>query len=237
LEVGQVSEAAERVPAGRRILFVDDEPKIVSFVARALAAHGFAVDRAYTGTTGLQLARSGAYDVVILDLLLPDLDGSSVLRETMVAQPHQPVLVLSALTAVESKVRCLELGASDYLAKPFALAELIARIRSLLRQRASFVPEERFLRTGRVTLELLRRVADAGDGPVSLSEREFLLLRYLMSHPGQVCSREELLGDVWGYWFDPGTNVVDVYVGRLRAKLGGDLIETVRNVGYVFPAA
>ena len=141
----------------------------------------------------------------------------------------------SALGDVEDKVRCLDLGASDYLAKPFALAELVARVRARLRQAASG-PEERYLRVGDVQLDRLRRVADRGAGPVRLTERESSLLEYLMRREGDVCTRARLLADVWGYGFDPGSNLVDVCVGRLRAKLGVDEIETVRNVGYRFHA-
>jgi DNA-binding response OmpR family regulator len=132
-------------------------------------------------------------------------------------------------------VRCLEIGASDYLSKPFALAELVARVRARLRQAASG-PEERRIRAGGVTLDRLRRVADAGAGSVTLTEREFGLLEYLMRSAGEVCTRMQLLADVWGFGFDPGSNVVDVCVRRLRAKLGAGLIETIRSVGYRFDA-
>jgi DNA-binding response OmpR family regulator len=214
-----------------RVLLVDDEPRIVSFISRALSAEGLGVDSAHDGLRALELARSRRYELVVLDLLLPGLDGFSVLQGILDSRPEQRVLILSALSDVDSKVRCLELGASDYLPKPFALAELLARVRARLRQpEASVAP--RLLTAGHVTLDLVRRVADRGSGPVSLSEREFLLLQYLMRKAGEVCSREELLADVWGYSFDPGSNVVDVYVGRLRSKLGAELIETVRNVGY-----
>jgi DNA-binding response OmpR family regulator len=214
-----------------RVLVVDDEPRIVSFVSRALASEGLTVDRAYDGVRALELARRGRYELVILDLLLPGLDGVSVLQGIIESRPEQRVLVLSALSDVESKVRCLELGASDYLPKPFALAELVARVRARLRQPpAPSVP--RSLIAGRLSLDLVGRTADAGTGPVRLSEREFLLLQHLMRREGEVCTREELLAEVWGLSFDPGSNVVDVYVGRLRSKLGADLIETVRNVGY-----
>ncbi|HET7235321.1 MAG TPA: response regulator transcription factor [Actinomycetota bacterium] len=218
-----------------RVLVVDDEPRIADFVSRALTAEGFRVDAAPDGVRGLELARSGRYELVVLDLLLPGRDGVSVLRELMDARPEQRVLVLSALSDVRSKVECLELGASDYLPKPFALAELVARIRARLRQPASG-PDERFLRRGGVTLDLVRRVADAGTGPVVLSEREFLMLRNLMLRSGDVCSRQRLLEEVWGFGFDPGSNVVDVCVGRVRAKLGPEVIETVRGVGYRFAA-
>lgn len=219
-----------------RVLVVDDEPRIVNFVSRALSAEGFGVDGAHDGVRALELARTGRYELVVLDLLLPGLDGKSVLRGIIEARPEQRVLVLSALSDVDSKVRCLELGASDYLAKPFALAELVARVRARLRQPA-VGPGERQLRAGGLTLDLVRRVADTGEGQVTLSEREFLLLQHLMRKGGEVCSRQQLLADVWGLSFDPGSNVVDVCVGRLRSKLGGDIIETVRRVGYRLQAA
>jgi len=214
-----------------RVLLVDDEPRIVSFVSRALSAEGWQVDSALDGIRGLELARSGRYELVVLDLLLPGQDGVSVLQDLMESRPDQRVLVLSALSDVNSKVRCLQLGASDYLPKPFSLAELLARVRARMRQPASS-PDDRFLSVGRVRLDLVRRVADAGDGPVALSGREFLVFQQLMLRRGEVCSRQQLLSDVWGYSFDPGSNVVDVCVGRLRAKLGPDVIETVRSVGY-----
>ena len=141
------------------------------------------------------------------------------------------MLILSALSDVESKVRCLEIGASDYLSKPFALSELIARVRARLRQPPAPAPD-RFLSVGRVALDILRRVADSGKGPVNLSEREFALLQNLMRKQGEVATRDLLLAEVWGVSFDAGSNVVDVTVGRLRSKLGDDVIETVRNVGY-----
>ena len=218
-----------------QVLVVDDEPRIVDFVSRALVGEGFGVDSASDGHRGFEMARTGRYELVVLDLLLPGRDGVSVLEDLMQVRPDQRVLVLSALTDVENKVRCLELGASDYLHKPFALIELVARVRARLRQPASG-PGERFLEFGEVRLDLVRRTADPGSGPVALSAREFLLLRHLIQGRGEVRTRERLLSEVWGYSFDPGSNVVDVCVGRLRAKLGADTIETVRNVGYRFNA-
>src|SRR5579883_2326450 len=200
-----------------RVLVVDDEPRILSFVSRALASAGFAVEGAEDGEEALKRVRTRRYDLVILDLLLPGLDGVTVLRHIMDHQPDQRVLVLSALSDVETKVRCLETGACDYLSKPFALAELIARVRTRL-QHSPGAQADPVLKVGDVTLDLLRRTVDAGRGPIALSERE-------------------LLSDVWGYDFDPGSNVVDVYVARLRAKLGNHVIETVRNVGYCFRSA
>jgi two-component system OmpR family response regulator len=218
-----------------RVLVVDDEPRIVSFVSRALSAEGFQVDGVHDGIRALELASTGSYELVVLDLLLPQLDGMSVLRSLMERRPDQRVLVLSALVDAETKVKCLEFGASDYLSKPFSLAELIARVRARLR-RPGPGPRDRFLTEGELTLDLTRRMVEVNERRVTLSEREFLLLEHLMHQRGEVCSRQRLLAEVWGYSFDPGSNVVDVCVRRLRAKLGGDVIETVRNVGYRFNA-
>ena len=216
-----------------RVLVVDDEPKLVSFVRRALATHGIAADDAQDGVSGLELALTGIYELIVLDLLMPGLDGTSVLQETMKRRPQQPVLILSALSDLDTKLRCFGLGAADYLTKPFALAELLARVRARLRTNGNGNGNgDGRLESGGITLDVQHRLADAGAGPVSMSEREFLLLRYLLSHTGDVCTREEILADVWGCSFDPGTNVVDVYVARLRSKLGPYTIETVRNVGY-----
>jgi two-component system, OmpR family, response regulator len=223
------------MPRVTNVLVIDDEPRIASFVSRALSAEGFRVDSAPDGVHGLDLARSGRYELVVLDLLLPGMDGVTMLERLMDERPQQRVLVLSALSDVEEKVRCLELGASDYLSKPFALKELVARVRARLRQPGSG-PEERYVRIGDVALDRVRRVADRGSGPVALTAREFALLSYLMERRGEASSRMQLLEDVWGFRFDPGSNIVDACVRRLRAKLGQDVIETVRNVGYRFNA-
>src|SRR3954471_2585051 len=217
-----------------RVLVIDDEPKIADFVSRALSANGLSVDSATEGARGLELARSGRYDLVVLDLMMPGVSGMGVLRGTIEARPQQRVLVLSALGDVDSKVRCLELGAADYLTKPFALAELVARVWARLRQGG---PEsaDGLLRAGGLTLDPHRRTADSGDGPVPLSSREFLLLKHLAVNEGEVCTRAELLEEVWGCSFDPGTNVVDVYIRRLRAKLGTGVVETISNASYCLP--
>jgi len=217
-----------------KVLVIDDEPKIVSFVTRALTARGYDVDSAENGAEGLELIRMGGYAVVVLDLRLPDIDGIDVLRSTLEERPDQQVIVLSALPDVDTKVRCLDIGAADYITKPFSLTELIARVRRRVRQRAS--DGERYLRAGRLVLDLRNRAVDVGEGTVALAAREFLLLQHLVRHGDEVCTREELLSDVWGYSFDPGTNAVEVCVRRLRAKLGQNVIETIRNVGYSFRA-
>jgi DNA-binding response OmpR family regulator len=219
-----------------RILVIDDEPNILRFVSRALRGHGFEVDCAADGLRGLEMIRTGGYGLIVLDLVMPGVDGVATLRTIMAAKPEQPVMVLSALTDVESKVRCLELGAADYVTKPFALEELLARVRARLRRAAS-PGTEMFISAGRVRLDLQRHVANAGDGDVVLSAREFELLLFLMQRAGTVCARDQLLAEVWDTPFDPHTNVVDVYIRRLRRKLGPNAIETFRNVGYALRAA
>lgn len=216
-----------------RILVLDDEPRIVSMLSRVLSAEGFSVDTAYDGLHGLSLANSGDYDLVLLDLRLPELDGVSVLQRLMQTRPHQSVLVLSAIGSARAKVRCLELGAVDYLSKPFDLTELVLRVRARLRQ-PTVVQVANVIQSGTLTLDLRRMTADTGDGPAHLTPREFNVLHHLVARAGKVCTRQELLEDVWGFSFDPGTNVVDVCIGRIRAKLGEGTIETVRSVGYLF---
>ena len=212
------------------ILLIDDEPRIVNFVRRGLEAEGLQVDTAGDGEEGLRLALSRSYDLVILDLVMPHLDGHEVLDRMMLEKPSQPVLVLSALDDTASKVRCLEGGAEDYISKPFSLDELLARVRARLRSAAR--SGSTHMVAGGLTLDLIRHRADAGEGPIALADREFLLLRELMRNAGHTVSKERLLSSVWGYHFDPGSNVVDVYVRRLRAKLGAQTIATVRGVGY-----
>jgi two-component system copper resistance phosphate regulon response regulator CusR len=216
-----------------RILVVDGEPRTTLVLDRALTEYGHGVDAAPDGPRALELAASGAYRLVLLELALPGEDGMEVLRRMIAARPEQQVMVLSALAEVETKVRCLDLGAVDYVTKPVSLAELLARVR----RRLAGTVGERVLRVGPVTLDLQRRVVDVGADSIPLTGREFLLLRHLMLQPGEVCARADLLSEVWGYSFDPGTNVVDVCVRRLRAKVGPERIETIRNVGYAFQAS
>src|SRR4051812_44917679 len=180
------------------------------------------------------MAESGGFDLVVLDLMMPGVSGHGVLRSLMRARPHQRVLVLSALSDVASKVRCLELGAADYLAKPFALAELVARVWARLRD-ADARDEDGVLRGPGMVLDSHRRTADRGGGPVPLTAREFLVLKHLLANAGDVCTRAQLLEEVWGYTFDPGTNVVDVCIRRLRTKLGADVVDTIRHAGYCLP--
>ena len=215
-----------------RILIVEDEARIAAFLARAFEAEGFHVDLAEDGERGLARALSGSYDLVILDLLLPGRDGLEALRELHRQRSALPVLILSARSDLPTKLRGFELGAVDYVAKPFSLDELLARARVQLR--AARVPDEgTVLRVGRLVLDLARRQARVGETVADLSDREFRLLHFLVEHEGQVISRERLLSEIWGYDFDPRSNVVDVCVRRLRRRLGPDApIETVRNAGY-----
>ena len=213
-----------------RILLIDDEAAVSSLVARALSAAGYAVDCVQTGADGLKHATSADYDLVLLDLVMPDLDGRVILDRLLGARPEQAVIVLSGLTDVTTKVECLDLGARDYLTKPFALDELRARVRVQLRGDSHGRVET--IRNGGLILDLWRLQADSGHGRVPLTRLEFLLLRELMEHAGESVPKDKLLSSVWGYDFDPGSNVVDVCVWRLRSKLGFELIKTVRGEGY-----
>jgi DNA-binding response OmpR family regulator len=214
-----------------RILVADDEPGIRSFVGRALHAAGYETDFAEDGAMALRVALENHYDLVILDLVMPAVDGRQALRELLATRPSQPVIVLSCVTDVTAKVEMLELGAQDYLTKPFALAELIARVKARLRADPAHPPGE-IIRAGAVALDVSHMVADTGHGPVSLTKLEFLLLRELMEHAGESVSKSKLLASVWGYDVDPGSNIIDACIRRLRSKLGFDLIKTVRGEGY-----
>ena len=221
-----------------RILVIEDESRIQAFVRRGLEAEGYGVVTAGDGRDGLSLARSGKWDLVVLDLLLPGMNGLRVLQELHREQPELPVLILSARGDLRTKLKGFELGANDYVSKPFALDELLARVRVQLRRTVPPVDDDHLLRAGRVVLDVAGRQARVGDVVTDLSDREFRLLHHLLVHAGEVISRERLLADVWGYDFDPGSNVVDVCVRRLRQKLGPDAhIETVRHAGYRLAAA
>jgi DNA-binding response OmpR family regulator len=215
-----------------RILLIEDEARIRAFVARGFEAEGYIVDGTEDGHDGLTRALSGACDLVILDLMLPGIDGMTLLRELHARAPELPVVILSARSELSTKLRSFELGAVDYLPKPFSLDELLARVRVQLRSTRGG-EDGRVLRAGELVLELARRQARIGDAVTDLTDREFRLLHFLVLHVGEVVSRERLLSEVWGYHFDPGSNVVDVCVRRLRKRLGPDApIETVRNAGY-----
>jgi DNA-binding response OmpR family regulator len=220
-----------------RILVVEDEARILAFLARGLEAEGYSVAAARDGREALRLAETGAWDLVVLDLLLPAVDGLTVLRRIHDVRPELPVVILSARGDLRTRLQGFDLGATDFVSKPFALAELLARIRAQLR-RSGVADDGNLLRAGTVVLDLARREARVGNVVATLSDREFRLLHHLALHAGEVVSRERLLAEVWGYAFDPGSNVVEVCVRRLRQKLGGEApIETVRHAGYRLAAA
>ena len=220
-----------------RALIVEDDQTIADFVTRGLREAGFVVDHAADGTTGLDLAGTGGYDVAIVDLMLPGMDGISLIQALRRDGIRTPVLILSARQSINDRVTGLEIGGDDYLVKPFAFPELLARVHALIR-RASASPTSNQLTVGDLTLDLLTRKATRGGREIeALRPREFALLEYLMRNVGRVVSKTMILSHVWDYSFDPRTNVVDVLVFRVREKIdkGFDskLIHTVRGIGYV----
>jgi DNA-binding response OmpR family regulator len=219
-----------------RALIVEDDRAIAEFVGRGLREAGFAVDQAADGATGLELALSEPYDVAIVDLMLPQRDGLSLIDELRRRGRTTPVLILSARRSVDDRVRGLQSGGDDYLTKPFAFAELLARVQALVR-RATRAPEPTTLTIGDLTLDLLSRKVTRGGTLIELRPREFALLEYLMRNPSKVVSKTMILSHVWDYTFDPQTNIVDVLVSRLREKIDRPfdhkLLRTVRGVGYV----
>ncbi|MFI6941087.1 response regulator transcription factor [Streptomyces sp. NPDC050418] len=219
-----------------RILIVEDEERIASFVEKGLRANGFTPTVVPDGETGYDYAVTGGYDLVVLDIGLPGKDGFTVLRQLREARVTVPVIVLTARDSVRDTVAGLEGGADDWMTKPFRFEELLARIRLRLRT-AARAPEVTVLKSGELTLDLRTRRARADGRTVDLTAREFVLLELFLRHPGQVLSREQILSHVWGYDFDPGSNIVDVYVRALRKKLGAAHVETVRGMGYRLPGA
>ena len=213
-----------------RILIAEDEPHIVRFLAKGLHAQGHSTASAPDGQSALQMARTGEFDLMLLDLGLPELDGSSVLTELRRQQVRLPIIVLTARSSADDIVNSLDGGADDYLTKPFRLAELLARVRARLRP--AHAQEQFVLAYGTLSLDLRTHQAQVGRRTIDLSAREFSLLEVFLRHPGQVLSREQLLSHVWGYDYDPSSNVVDVYVRYLRNKIGADRIATVRGAGY-----
>lgn len=218
-----------------RVLIIEDDAKIASFVVRGLRQAGFAADHAADGETGLALVDSTDYDAAIVDIMLPRLDGLSLVKRLRAARRQTPVLFLSAKGSVEDRIRGLQSGGDDYLTKPFAFSELLARVQALIR-RATQSPEATRLVAGDVTLDLATREVTRAGTRVELAPREFSLLAFLLRHAGRPVSKTMILEHVWDYSFDPQTNVVDVVVSRLRAKVDPDRtrLETVRGVGYVF---
>jgi DNA-binding response OmpR family regulator len=214
----------------RRILVVEDESRILDFLARGLSSEGMTVDGAQTGPEAVKRALGQRYDLVLLDLVLPQLNGLAVLERIQDARPELPVIVVSARGDVSTKLKAFELGARDYVEKPFSLDELLARVRVHL---ADPLERSNVVRAGKLELDLTTREARVGSVRTTLSDREFRVLGYLVEHAGQAVSRERLLSEVWGYGFDPGSNVIDVCIRRIRRRLGAaSPIETVRNVGY-----
>jgi two-component system, OmpR family, response regulator len=213
-----------------KLVVVEDEQRVASFLEKGLRAHGYPTEWVRTGQDALQRVMDPDISLVILDLGLPDLDGLEVLERMRERGSAVPVLVLSARGRVHDRVTGLDLGADDYLAKPFAFEELLARVRARLRPRSAASPGT--VCVGSICLDLVQREVTIGGRTCSLAAREFSLLKAFADHPGQVLSRQELLSMAWGMNFDPGTNLVDVYVGYLRSKLGEPVIDTVRGAGY-----
>jgi two-component system copper resistance phosphate regulon response regulator CusR len=213
-----------------RILIAEDEVRIASFVEKGLRAAGFTATVAVDGLEALELAKSGSFDLVILDLGMPGLDGLEILRELRERDNRTPVIILTARDSVTDTVAGLEGGADDYVSKPFSFEELLARVRVRLREERS--PQTTELRVGSCTLDLRTRRLLVEGRTMDLTAREFSLAEMFFRHPGQLLSREQLLSHVWGYDFDPGSNVVDVYVRYLRKKIGEERISTVRGAGY-----
>jgi DNA-binding response OmpR family regulator len=219
-----------------RVLVVEDEKKTASFIKKALQSEGFAVDTAFNGDDGLVLARTTPYDAVVLDIMLPGRDGLSVVKQLRLARNSTPVLLLSARGQVEERIEGLNAGADDYLPKPFSLGELVARVRALARRNYGDSRATELSLADLLVDTISRQVKRAGRS-INLSAREYRLLEYLLRSESRVCARMQILEKVWDYDFDPGTNLVDVYVGRLREKIDAGsvapLLHTVRGVGYV----
>lgn len=217
-----------------RILVVEDDPKILSFVKKGLEEQGFTVEASADGDQGLQLASDSAFDVIVLDIMLPGRDGLSILRSLREQKNTVPVILLTARSALGERVEGLELGADDYLTKPFFMEELIARIHALVRRASG--EQLSVLQAADLVVNLITREVKRGETSIELTKREFNLLELLMRSPGRVFTRTQILEHVWGYDFDPQTNVVDVYIRRVRKKIdrasSDSMIETVRGVGY-----
>ncbi|KJH72467.1 response regulator transcription factor [Aliterella atlantica] len=218
-----------------RILIAEDEPRISAFIEKGLKANGYTVSVVQDGKEALQVANSNDFDLMILDIGLPSQDGWTVLSTLRGQGEYLPIVILTARDDVNDKVLGLEGGADDYMTKPFRFEELLARVRLRLRSKTQTATKEiAELQSGNITIDLRLRQAKVGDRSVELSAKEFIMIETFLRHPNQVLSREQLLSAVWGYDYDPGSNIVDVYVGYLRKKLSSQLIETVRGMGYRF---
>jgi two-component system copper resistance phosphate regulon response regulator CusR len=215
-----------------RILIAEDESRISRFIEKGLRSNGFTTTVVTDGLTALDCAMSGNHDLMVLDIGLPGRDGYGVLRELREARIPLPVIILTARDTVRDTVAGLEGGADDYMTKPFRFEELLARVRLRLRTAGNAIAEPTLLSIDGLSLDLRTRRAQTDGRTVDLSAREFALLELLLRHPGQVLSREQMLDHVWGFDFDPGSNIVDVYIRQLRRKIGTDKITTVRGMGY-----
>lgn len=217
------------------ILIVEDEKKTAAFIRKALSAEGFSVDVIHNGDEVIPFVSTSNIDAIIMDVMLPGRDGLSILRQMRAKKITTPVLLLSARGEVDERVEGLNIGADDYLPKPFILSELIARVRALGRRSSAHMPLE--LRLANLCLDTLTHIAKRDDIAIELTSREYVLLEYLLRSTGRICSRTAILEQVWGYTFDPGTNLVDVYIKRLREKIDADfmpkLLHNVRGIGYV----
>jgi len=221
-----------------RILVVEDDKKIASFIVNGLKQNGYAVDHSTDGEDGLFRAQTIEYDLAIVDLMLPVLDGLKLIQQLRAGGVQTPVLILSAKASVDDRVKGLQAGGDDYVTKPFAFSELLARVQALIR-RASQTPEPTRLTVGDLTLDLVTREVRRGNEAIDLQPREFALLEYLMRHPNRPVTKTMILEHIFDYSFDPQTNVVDVLIHRLRGKVDRDrgMIHTMRGVGYVLRAA
>ena len=220
----------------RRILVVEDDPETRDYLAKGLREAGYAVEATASGRQGLMLALDGGFDALILDRMLPDLDGLSLLKSLRAAGVAAPAILLTAMSAIDERVSGLRAGADDYVVKPFSFAELSARLEAILRRPAEVQPEQTRLACADLELDLIARTARRGDRRIELLPREFQMLEYLMRREGRVVTRTMLLEGLWDYRFDPGTNVIDVHISRLRRKIDAQgerpLIHTVRGAGY-----
>ncbi|NJR38128.1 MAG: response regulator transcription factor [Leptolyngbyaceae cyanobacterium CSU_1_4] len=215
-----------------RLLIIEDEPRISSFLEKGFQSNGYMTTVVRDGREASQMALNGEFDLIVLDLGLPGKDGFMVLEELRGQGIQFPIIILTARDDIQTKIAGLEGGADDYVTKPFRFEELLARVRARLRSFSPTGESEMVLKFRDITLDLRTRRVQVGDRPVDLSVREFTLAETFIRHPDQIMSREQLLNHVWGYDYDPGSNIVDVYVGYLRKKLGDGLIETVRGMGY-----
>jgi DNA-binding response OmpR family regulator len=216
-----------------KILLVEDDPKLAALTLKGLRARGFVVDHADHGDEGFTLATTRSYDALVLDIMLPGRDGLSILKQLRVKGMNVPIVLVTARSALDERLDGLNLGADDYLTKPFYVEELIARLHAVMRRSSG--QQASILQNGDVSVNLLTREVRSGDSAIELTAREFALLTYLLRSPGQTFTRAQICEHVWNYHFDPGTNLIDVYVQHLRKKFGEGgpaLIETVRGVGY-----